>query len=847
MKILNKTVVFVLAAVIAMLPAAMPANAQKSSEKNESGYENGIPVTFDEEIALAADNGRYRLYYRKAESNFYIEDTEGNRWDSTPQGLDFNAEYANEAASLVKVTYYNKALEEGTFYSYPDSVARSQVTTERINNGLRIIYSMGEDTQKTILPAIITEKSMEDNILSKLGEGRKRRRLLSKYRFLSRDEVTDESEWKELISQYPILKEQNIYVLGDTVQREKEELSDTLSEIGYTVEMRKADEEAAGGTSGTATQPFVKIPLDIRLTDAGFNISVNTEKIETDGDCMPGSIDLLPMFDSRSKAERGEILYPDGCGAVYSFGETIEQVQSAVTKAVYGSDYSRLPNLSYIHEQPVRLPVIGVTGENRGFISVIKSGAAIASLTAAFSVSSYPYNRAYASFAVRNAEQFTFEDWYNAGYRYNIVDKNQYKGEISIDYFLLSGEKASLAGQAAAYREYLTENGSITKSEEKVLPFYLETSGVFEYEKKVNGVSKKQKTPLTDFEQAKIMLKELSPQAGGMRLIYTAWANGGFNYSVYTKIKPEKILGGEKGIKSLQDYAENNNTAFYPQLETVTVVKDKWFDGFSAKKDSVLRLDKKIGTYYEPLLATGREDEKAQKYVLRSDKALKNSAQLLKSVNQLGLDSVALSSVGEFLSSSSQSKYIDRCKAEEDIVNIIKTFSSDKKQLLRGGNAYVLPYSADILNIPTHSSKYSVTGYDVPFLSMVLSGSVSFAGEPLNISGDYETAVLEAALNGTGVYFLLHYANSEYLSQAGYGEYYSTAYSAWKDQAKETYDRLNKVLGNVYGSVMINCTLLDDGVYKTDYDNGKSVLVNFNKTDYRNAEINVPARDFVLY
>lgn len=845
MKNFIKSAVCLTVAACMLVSAFSVISADNTADKPE--YEKGSPTEFSEEISLAADNGKYRLYYKKSIGSFYIEDNGGNKWSAVPEQLNTSADYAGEAASLIKLTYYNKSSDEGAFYSYSDSVARGQTETEKITDGLRIIYAMGEDNEKSLLPAVITQKSMEEHILSKLGEGRKKRRVLSKYRLISREEVIDDGEWKDFLSDYPVLKDENIYILDDVVQREKEELSDIFKDVGYTVEQRKADEEKAGGSTGAATQPFAKIPLEIRLTDTGFTATVLTEKIETGGDCTVGSLDILPLFDARANGEKGEILYPDGSGVVFTFGgENGGQPASSVTKPVYGNDYSRLQKTSAVPEQPVRLPILGMTGNHKGFLSVITAGEATASQTAAFSSASYPYNRAYTSFAVRNAEQFTFEDWYNAGYRYNIVDKQQYSGAVSLEYFLLSGENADLGGQAGCYREYLKKNGFVTAKNKKELPFYLETSGVFRYETKVNGVNKNKKTALTEFSQARDMLKELAPITGNMNLVYTGWANGGFEYTAYTSVKPEKILGGKKGIAALSDYTDKNGISFYPQLETVTVVKDKWFDGFSPKKDSILRLDKKIGVYTKPLLATGAENEKASKYVLRSDIALSRSNKTLKAVNKLGLNSFALSDVGEWLSASSQSKYIDRCKTQSDVTEIIKKFSSEGGTLIRGGNAYVFPYASDILNIPTHSSGYSEYGYDVPFIAMVLNGYIDYAGEPLNLSGDYETAVLEAALNGTGAYFLLHYDNSEYLSQAGYGEYYSTDYTVWKEKAKQTYDRLNKVLGAVRGCCIEDCTLVGRDVYKVDYSGGRAVLVNFSHNDYKYDNTVVPARDFIL-
>ena len=89
-------------------------------------------------------------------------------------------------------------------------------------------------------------------------------------------------------------------------------------------------------------------------------------------------------------------------------------------------------------------------------------------------------------------------------------------------------------------------------------------------------------------------------------------------------------------------------------------------------------------------------------------------------------------------------------------------------------------------------------------------------------------------------------AQAEYLSQAGYGEYYSTDYTVWKEKAKQTYDRLNKVLGAVRGCCIEDCTLVGRDVYKVDYSGGRAVLVNFSHNDYKYDNTVVPARDFIL-
>ena len=67
----------------------------------------------------------------------------------------------------------------------------------------------------------------------------------------------------------------------------------------------------------------------------------------------------------------------------------------------------------------------------------------------------------------------------------------------------------------------------------------------------------------------------------------------------------------------------------------------------------------------------------------------------------------------------------------------------------------------------------------------------------------------------------------------------------WKDSAIELYNKFNSNLGDTYSQFIVAHEKLASGVYKTTYENGKAVIVNYNYADYDYNGKTIPQRDFV--
>ena len=73
----------------------------------------------------------------------------------------------------------------------------------------------------------------------------------------------------------------------------------------------------------------------------------------------------------------------------------------------------------------------------------------------------------------------------------------------------------------------------------------------------------------------------------------------------------------------------------------------------------------------------------------------------------------------------------------------------------------------------------------------------------------------------------------------------SVYYRNFESSAVASYGKLNRVLRDVQGQLIVDHERLAAGVYRTTYENGRAVIVNYNYDAVTVEGIEVGARDFV--
>lgn len=803
-------------------------------------------------MAEVARNEQYILYLDSATTNFAVENiATGSVWYAIPPDIDsadVSDDIKNQIKSLFRVNYTIKDTE---FFmdSFTDSVSKGQFKINPISNGVRIDFVLGTGLNQTILPKAISENRMNDLVLNKINEDRKKRRVLTLYRLLSKETAPSDEDWVTSLKEYPILAKENIYVFNGGADREVAEIEDVFKGVGYTSALCNQDNKATGQTDIKTSDPYFKIPLEITLNQDGLSVKLPAKDIVYDvSQYYLYKVDLLSYFSAGKVGDDGYVLYPDGSGTLIRFDKATDEAINGTTSDLYGDDNGMQPKSHSNVEQSLRMPVFGIKKNNTAFLAVIEKGDAIAEITTNAANVSQPYFNVFASFNLKYKDEFNFSDWGGEGFKWTVIDKNAYKNDIVIRYYFLTNDKANFAGMANTYRSYLIDKKVLTQRKQEDIPFYLEVMGVFQRKDRFLGIPMSIKTPLTTFSQAENMMDTLlKNNIHNIQMKYTGWANGGLRNTAFSNISVEGVLGGEGGFTKLIKFANDNGIGLYPAADFVYVGEDAIFDGFSPNADAIRTLDKKIGGQVKNNLSDAQINRTNFKYALSPNVSLKYAEKFNNKYAKFKINGLSLLSLGSVLNANfSKDDYVNRDTSKNINIQVASNLSKSQKLMIDGGNAYLYPYAEHILDMPQTSSHYQYTDESIPFMQMVLHGYIDYAGEAINLSGDYVDQMLLAASNGCGVYFIMNANNTKYLKDTEFSTYFSTDYSTWINDAIHIYDKLNAVLKEVSSSEITDYVKVADKVYKTVYANGKSVLVNFSDSEYVSGQNHVGAKDFML-
>lgn len=208
------------------------------------------------------------------------------------------------------------------------------------------------------------------------------------------------------------------------------------------------------------------------------------------------------------------------------------------------------------------------------------------------------------------------------------------------------------------------------------------------------------------------------------------------------------------------------------------------------------------------------------------------SEAFLEKTKNYSLDGI---SVGTFTSDLftdfMDTRYTDREQASAYNAEALGKLAGNCEDKVMGNNAnaYTLGYLSDVMEVPFDSNKAQIIDEVIPFYGMVLHGYKDFAGQPMNMSDDFDTMLLKSVECGAGICFEWIYEDNHLLKNTDFDDLYSVNYGIWKDKAVETWKKVNDAVGSVRGQLITEHEKLEDGVFATTYEDGTRVIVNYNK------------------
>lgn len=812
----------------------------------------------DGTYTLVSENDRLKFEFNEHttdikitdKSNGYVWTTESTADDgSVVRGNVFTLDYYNTSGSSTLSTYT----------AADDSVGKGQFTFEYTDNGVKVVYGVG-DISFTVKCPLQIVKSRADKFIAKMTEDQKMT-FESYYKLVSfdasiaeeypladiyTDELYSDEEIDALKKQYPDAVDEPCYYPSTRIDYYAvAELNPLFESIGYT------DEDAAidNAKSSTAmSQAEFKLTVYYTLDGGKLTVRMPESEMYNPETYIIDNIKLHPALSDFASTQQGYFLLPDGSGSVMNFTNGKDVTRSdPVYINMYGVDPARsIEEKTAYYNAPV-FPVYGVCVKNgdqkNGLFTIIESGDAFAGICARSSDAERTRNVLYSEFRISEKSKLeAFGNDSDSSSGYTIYQFQRYLGDIQLSYNFLSGDQAEYSGMAKVYEEYLfgsTATGTQTKDYYSTVDLVGSVYGMGN----ILGVSYETDIALTTYEEAQTIIKDLRANGmSNMNVKLTGWTKEGKDHNYVDDTEASGLLGGEDGLKALISAASELGVGVYPDADVQYTMRD--LPGRSDRTEMLNRTDGVVYNYdevdFQPFNG---------KCILNMNALKKNLSGYLDLVSGYGLKTVSLGSMGSQINANYKrtEDFMERQETLENLEAVMKEQTAAGYSIMGTmGIGKLGKYMTVINSLPVKSAGYDKCDYSVPFAAMVYSGHVDYTGDVINLSNNDRSDLLRLIESGAGAQFKLTGTYYDKLYETSAWDMYSTVYSEIKDSVLEDYNYLKTAMKDIYGQKIINHKQLAQGVFQTDFANGISVAVNYNRTAYSANGISVEAQGYTL-
>jgi hypothetical protein len=589
------------------------------------------------------------------------------------------------------------------------------------------------------------------------------------------------------------------------------------------------------------------IPLNITLGENYLSAQIDVDNIVEDKNTIY-SVDLLPYFGAGSSSDKGYIFVPDGSGALINFNNNKSNVES-YKEAIYGRDSAFTSNQNPVKREEIKLPVFGIKNGENAFIAVVDKGESQGSINANVSGIKSTYNNAYTSFDIRKFDSFTVGQSGMSIKTTRMFEKGKSKIDgCKINYYLLQGSQADYTGMAKSYRDYLTKEKGLTSNTDIKPQMYLDLYGAVRKQKSILGIPVNIVQPLTTYKDTVSILKELKEsKVSDVILNYHDWYADSVDSKIPTSASAISKLGGSKGLKELIAYSKDNNVKLYPQVDFLKILNGKinYLKTFNQAKTlggiPASVFDYRLSTYF-------KDNEKPVYSLIAPNNLPKVISSFNESYKKYEINGIGLDSISSMVYSDYSKKNTStRPETEAKWIAALKLMKEEVGSIEASAPyAYALPYVDYILDVPSDSSHYYIEDEAIPFYQMVIRGIKPYTIEPFNFSADKNVQMLKAIETGANPYYAWIGQDTSVLIETKYDTLYSANYKSWMSSAVSDFETLKNVYAKIQNSKIDKHEKLADGVSRTTYSNGVSVIVNYSSKEYWLGNTMVAPQKYVI-
>lgn len=584
------------------------------------------------------------------------------------------------------------------------------------------------------------------------------------------------------------------------------------------------------------------IPVSYTIENGKFIASILYTGITEDKNLI-STIEFLPYFGTASTKNQGFILVPDGSGAVINLNNGKTDIGN-YSKKVYGVDESLPNDMVTTREEQIYIPVIGINKDGGAFVAEATDGSAESYVEASVSGKDSDFNSVYFKAIYRTAENLSVMNGSlgTAGLVMYTSKETTDAESFTVEYNFVKKENATLGDMASLLRNEFIEDGKIKKGED-TNKFFVDLYGGVTKQKSFAGIQYNGVEILTDFTDAQKLLDSvLDSGATNISVGYKNYSKSYFGNNIEVDITPDSAIGGKKGLKKFIKYTADKKIDLYMYADYYSFRSSG--NGFSKYFDITKDLDLGGTKIYPKKLNTNVPNSSADPYyLLKPANFVKASEMVVKSADKLKVNGIYLGDISSKLSGDFEIGLQKRNGSVEKAQKSAETLS-EKSLIMSSPNMYMWQYADSALDLPVYSSKNHIFDYDVPFLQMLLKGSIPYSGYEMNLYNTNDDTLLRHFAFGQNIHYGFMAADPSKLQNTELINLYGLS-SSKIVEASEKAKEFEKFYSHIKG-LYIEDYVNYGNVSKTVYGNNTEVFVNYGDSETQIDSVTVAANGYTV-
>ncbi len=559
----------------------------------------------------------------------------------------------------------------------------------------------------------------------------------------------------------------------------------------------------------------IQLGLMVTYDQEGIRVIIPEAEIIESENYRISSIKVYPFFGAVLEDQiPGYVFLPDGIGALVDYKQSDPLISANYQKEIYDRNpgFNTETNLTNFFTGGTRIyaPVFGfVHGINQNAVfAQIKSGAEYGIINLYYPSRNRGFTTVFPEFMYRRTYRQPID---KVGNTISLLQIEKNAMDIDIHYTLLEHQEANYVGMAKVYRNRLVDQLKEKDHQFDQIPLRLDSIGIERRE----GLIFPETIVMTTYQDMKEMIENLN-QLDIDRIIASmhGFTRQGVTWAPPHYIRPSSRLGSKNDLRELSEQAE----VFYFVTEYLMASqKSRGYNSFSD-------LAKKINDQtYQFRSSTD------QKYLLTHSKSIELMELSMKRLSSQPIDGLAITSLGSLL-------YEDFSK-KSSLNDMIDLYQQSLKDLdshiaLYDVNDYFWSYIDHFFDFPMFSSQLVTFDDTVPFLSIVLSGSIDLFGPYANFYPYARDELLRLIDFNIYPSFMVTKRSSKYFQKTALESIYSSRFEDLRPAINTYYHFVNDALSFVIGAKIEQRNVLYPGVVEVIYDNQISIIINYLEQAY---------------